>query len=129
MNARRSVIFVLGIDHRVLLLGHGKTDMSTLATGIVSDSDVMDGEPVIEGTRVRVTTLYHAVEGSGLDPDVVAEKFGLTKADVHRALAYYYDNPEEIARHERIRRELKQQSLDAGAKTLADLREERDSAD
>lgn len=100
--------------------------MPALATGIVSDPDVMDGEPVIEGTRVRVATLSNAVEKSGLDPNTVAERFDVSKADVHRALAYYYDNPEEMARHERIRRELKEQALDAGAKTLADLRREHE---
>ncbi|PSQ23335.1 hypothetical protein BRD01_06845 [Halobacteriales archaeon QS_8_65_32] len=99
-------------------------DMSVLATGIVSDMDVMDGEPVVKGTRVRVATLHRAVEGTGLDPEVVAEKYGVSKADVHRALAYYYDNPEEMARHERIRRELKGQAIDDGAKTLGDLRRE-----
>lgn len=100
--------------------------MPALATGIVSDPDIMDGEPVIEGTRVRVATLSHAVEKNDLDPDTVAERFGVSKADVYRALAYYYDNPEEMARHERIRGEFKQEALDAGAKTLADLRREHE---
>lgn len=100
--------------------------MPELATGIVSDPDIMDGEPVVEGTRVRVATLYRAVEDSGDDPTTVADRYGVSKADVHRAIAYYYDNPEEMAQHERTRQELKQQVLDLGAKTLAELRRDRE---
>ena len=100
--------------------------MPALATGIVSDSDVMDGEPVVKGTRVRVATLYQAVEGDSLDPETVANRYDVSKADVYRALAYYYDNPEEMAQHERVRQDLKQQALDTGAKTLADLRREHE---
>lgn len=100
--------------------------MAALATGIVSDPDVMDGEPIIEGTRVRVATLYRAAKETDLDPATVAEKYGVSTADVHRAIAYHYDNPEEMARHEQLRRDLKQQALDKGAKTLAELRNEHE---
>jgi uncharacterized protein (DUF433 family) len=98
--------------------------MAALATGIVSDPEIMDGEPTVEGTRVRVATLYRAVEEEGLDPTTVGEKYDVSKADVHRAIAYHYDNPEEMTRHEQVRQELKQQALNARAKTLAELRNE-----
>ena len=102
--------------------------MPALVPGIVSDSDIMDGEPVVEGTRVRVATLHRAVEGDSLDPETVATRYDVSKADVYRALAYYYDNPEEMAKQERIRQDLKQQALDAGAKTLPDLRREHEQS-
>jgi uncharacterized protein (DUF433 family) len=103
--------------------------MPELATGITSDPEIMDGEPVVEGTRVRVATLYRVVEDEGLDPETTAERYDLSKAAVYRALAYYYDNPEEMARQEQIRQDLKQQALDSGAKTLGDLRREHEQGE
>jgi uncharacterized protein (DUF433 family) len=102
--------------------------MAALATGIVSNSDIMDGEPVIEDTRVRVMTLYRASEENNLDPATVAEKYEVSIADVHRAIAYYYDNLEQMADQERRRQELREQALDSRATTLGDLRREHDQS-
>lgn len=100
--------------------------MAALATGIVSDPDIMDGEPVIEGTRVRVVTLYRATEETDLKPAAVAERYDVSVADVHRAIAYYYDNPEEMTRQEQRRQNFKEQTLNSGATTLGDLRREHE---
>lgn len=53
--------------------------------------------PHIKGTRIDVLTLYEYVEGQGLHPTTVAERFDLDVADVYHALAYYYNHPEEMA--------------------------------
>jgi len=63
---------------------------------IVRKSRVCGGEPIIDGTRtpVRSIVLYYKV---GLSVDEIIEGLPyLTPAQVHDALAYYYDNTEEI---------------------------------
>ncbi len=58
---------------------------------------VCGGQPRIAGHRVRVLDIVVATEEQGLSPDeVVAAYPGLTLADVHAALAYYFDHRQEI---------------------------------
>lgn len=68
---------------------------------IVSTSDVLDGDPRIEGRRVSVLQIAEPVL-AGHDPATVADQFDLSLSDVHEALAYYYDHPDEM---ESIRQE------------------------
>lgn len=65
---------------------------------IVRTEDVCHGKPRIAGTRIRVDYVYERVEGRGLNPQTVADRHGLDVADVYRALAYYHEHPEEMAR-------------------------------
>lgn len=62
-------------------------------------------EPHVEGSRITVRYIYGRVHERGLHPETVAERHDLHLADVYRALAYYHENPEEMAeverRHER----------------------------
>lgn len=53
-------------------------------------------EPHVEGRRVSVLQLYEAVEGANRHPVEVADQLGLDVGDVYAALAYYYDNLEEM---------------------------------
>ena len=62
---------------------------------IVSDDAVLHGQPRIEGTRVGVLHVYDMVV-SGAEPAEVADSLDLALARVYEALAYYYDNPEEM---------------------------------
>jgi uncharacterized protein (DUF433 family) len=62
-------------------------------------------EPHIEGSRVSVRHIHARVHGRGLRPETVAERLNLDIADVYRALAYYYDHPEEMAEVQRRREE------------------------
>jgi len=55
-------------------------------------------EPHIAGRRISVRTIHERVEGRGLDPQTVADRFDLDVADVYRALTYYYDHPREMQR-------------------------------
>jgi uncharacterized protein (DUF433 family) len=73
------------------------------ATTARIDHDLMD-EPHVAGRRISVLQVYEQVEGAGLEPKQVADRFDLDVADVHYALAYYYDNPREM---ETVRRERK----------------------
>jgi uncharacterized protein (DUF433 family) len=55
------------------------------------------GKPCIRNTRVRVWDIYMASEIEGKTPDeVVAAYPQLSLADVHAALAYYWDHRSEI---------------------------------
>jgi uncharacterized protein (DUF433 family) len=58
-------------------------------------TDLMQ-EPHISGRRISVLHVYDWVEGRGLDPQTVADRFDLDIAEVYAALTYYHDNPAEM---------------------------------
>jgi uncharacterized protein (DUF433 family) len=55
-------------------------------------------EPHIEGRRIGVRQIRDCVEGGGLRPETVADRYDLDRADVYRALAYYHEHPREMER-------------------------------
>lgn len=59
--------------------------------------DVLGGDPRIEGRRIGVYFIREQVEGRGLDPQTVANRYDLDIAAVYRALTYYHEHPEEMA--------------------------------
>jgi len=66
--------------------------------------DICGGRASIAGHRVRVLDIVIWHEQHGLSPDeIVSQVPSITLADVHAALAYYYDHREEI--QEEIRAE------------------------
>jgi uncharacterized protein (DUF433 family) len=72
---------------------------------VVSTDDTLGGEPRIEGRRVGVLHLATRVLDGGEPPADVAVDYDLDVADVYRALAYYYDDPEEMREWRRRKRE------------------------
>lgn len=65
--------------------------------GIVSDENHSDGAPTVDGTGIRVEDIATAYEHSGYEPDEITQLYpDLTLPDVHRALAYYFDNIDEF---------------------------------
>jgi uncharacterized protein (DUF433 family) len=57
---------------------------------------VCGGKARIEGTRIRVNNVVF-LHREGASDDKIREAYpDLTPAQIHAALAYYYDNPEEI---------------------------------
>jgi uncharacterized protein (DUF433 family) len=58
---------------------------------------VCGGQPRIAGTRIRVQDIYvwHEREGKGAD-EIVSQHPQLKLADVHAALAYFWDHRDEI---------------------------------
>ena len=57
---------------------------------------ICGGRPCIDGTRVRVVNVVFFHQ-EGHTPEQILEKYpDLNLAQVHAALTYYYDNPEEI---------------------------------
>ena len=69
---------------------------------IASDPGICGGSPIIAGTRLPVRSVVIYILHHGLTPEELVAKFPhLTLAQVHDALAYYYDNREEIEKEAR----------------------------
>jgi uncharacterized protein (DUF433 family) len=62
---------------------------------IVSTPEVLGGKPRIEGRRISVLHIVDQIQ-SGRTPEEVTTQFDLTLGEVHTALAYYHEHPEEM---------------------------------
>jgi uncharacterized protein (DUF433 family) len=62
---------------------------------------VCSGRPRVAGTRIRVENVVRWTEQGMLPDEIVASYPQLTPADVHSALAFYFDNRDEIERQMR----------------------------
>jgi uncharacterized protein (DUF433 family) len=70
---------------------------------------VMDGHIVVDDkgiarvgkTRMKVLQLVQAMKVDQLSPEQATQEFPLTLSDVHAALAYFYDHPEEMESQQR----------------------------
>jgi uncharacterized protein (DUF433 family) len=78
--------------------------MSVITQHITKTPGVCGGRACIAGHRVRVMDVVVLHEWRGLSPEEIVHTYpGITLADVHAALAYYFDNRQEIEaefRHE-----------------------------
>jgi uncharacterized protein (DUF433 family) len=64
---------------------------------IVATAGICGGKPRIAGHRITVQNIVIWHEQGGLTPDeIVAQHPGLTLADVHAALSYYWDHADEV---------------------------------
>lgn len=64
---------------------------------IVSTPGICGGRPRIDGHRITVEDLAIWHERMGLSPDeIVSGHPSISLSDVHAALAYYYDNREQV---------------------------------
>jgi len=59
---------------------------------------VCGGKPCIAGTRIRVWDIAIHTLGGASPEEVIAMFPHLTLADIHAALAYFYDHREEVER-------------------------------
>ena len=57
---------------------------------------VAGGKPRIAGHRITVQNVVIWHERMGMSADEIATEHNLTLADIYAALAYYYDNRNEI---------------------------------
>ena len=63
----------------------------------VDHIDATGPRPVVRGTDIKVSQIAAAYEHLGMSPDEIVQAHPhLGLADVHAALAYYYDRPYEI---------------------------------
>ncbi len=72
---------------------------------IVSDPKVRGGRPIIAGTGIRVSDIAAYTNFQGMTSDELAAQLGLTLAQVHAALAYYYAHKTAIDREIQANRE------------------------
>src|SRR5258708_19203955 len=64
---------------------------------ITKAPDVCGGRACIAGHRVRVMDVVALHEKRALSPEEIVYQYpGITLADVHAALAYYFDHRDEI---------------------------------
>lgn len=64
---------------------------------ITSNPAICGGSPIIDGTRFPVRSVVSYILHHGLTPEELVARFAhLNLAQVHDALAYYYDNRAEI---------------------------------
>ncbi len=64
---------------------------------VVRDEGICDGQPRIVGTRLKIHGIALEYGRLGWTPDQICENHpGITLAQVHAALSYYYDHREEI---------------------------------
>jgi uncharacterized protein (DUF433 family) len=72
---------------------------SVVKTHVESRPGKCGGKPCIAGSRIRVQDVYVWHEIQGRSPvDIVGEFPELSLADVHAAIAYYFDNREQVER-------------------------------
>ncbi|SRR6266566_3519433 len=68
----------------------------TLDAHIEITPGIVGGKPRIAGHRIKVQHVAIWHEHLGMTPQAIAKDYGLTRSEVHAALAYYYDHREEI---------------------------------
>ncbi|MDZ7619522.1 MAG: DUF433 domain-containing protein [Patescibacteria group bacterium] len=68
----------------------------TLDQHIECTPGIVGGKPRIAGHRITVQNIAIWHERLGMTPDDIAGEYDLTLADVHAALAYYFDHRAEI---------------------------------
>src|SRR6202142_3678855 len=72
---------------------------------ITTNPDVCGGKACIAGHRVRVLDIVVWHEHQGMTPDeIVSPVLTVTLADVHAALAYYFDHIDQIQQEMRDER-------------------------
>jgi uncharacterized protein (DUF433 family) len=91
--------FLLVVVARTAVFRYDGAMEPTFIKHIESKPGVCGGKPCIAGTRIRVQDIYVWHELQGKTPDEIISDFPqLSLADVYAALAYYWDNREEIQR-------------------------------
>ena len=104
----------------------------TITEHIETTVGVCGGRPRIAGHRIRVQDIvvWHECQGQSAD-EIVARFPQLTLADVHAALAYYFDHREQIRQQieddKRLAQELQGKSPSKLAAKLASLEAGGDS--
>ena len=68
-----------------------------ISSHIVKNSDVCGGRACINGHRIRVMDIvvWHELRNYSVD-EIVSMFPGITPGDVHAALTYFFDHPQEI---------------------------------
>jgi len=71
-------------------------ETKTLDAHIEATEGVVGGRPRIAGRRISVQDIVIWHEWLGRSPEEIAADHDLTLADIHAALAYYYEHKEAV---------------------------------
>ena len=67
---------------------------------MINHIEIRDGRGYIRGTNKKAEMVARMFVGTDYTIEDVMEQYNLSAAEVHSAIAYYYDNQEELdARH------------------------------
>ena len=95
--------------------------METNHPRVTRTPGVCGGKACVAGHRIRVSDVALWHEHEGLNPDEIVSQYpSLSLADVHSALAYYYDHIEEIRQEMREDTELAERLRDNAPSLLAE---------
>lgn len=90
-------------------------DELTGVPAIVKTDGVLGGKARLDGRRVSVFHVGELYTVAGDTPEEIADQLDLSLAEVHAALAYNYEHPDEMAatreRRERVVADLAARSL------------------
>lgn len=101
---------------------NNERQLSVISEHIVLTPETCGGKPRIAGRRITVQNIAIWHEQCGLSPDeIVGQHPGITLADVHAALAYYWDHAEEIRAQIRTDEQFAQE-LQAQSSSLLDAK-------
>ena len=81
---------------------------------IVSTEGTLGGEPRLDGRRISVIQIFDMYH-DGKSAAYVADQLDITLAEVHAALTYYYERPDEMRevreRHRELEASLESESV------------------
>ncbi|PSQ19725.1 hypothetical protein BRD01_15475 [Halobacteriales archaeon QS_8_65_32] len=63
---------------------------------IVRAEGVLGGEPRIDGHRISVLQVAEMIYEGGYGSEHIADRLDISLAEVHAALSYYYEHPDEM---------------------------------
>ncbi len=64
----------------------------------VQHIEIIEGKAYIVGRRLKPKLIGRFYAMGGMTIEAIMEEWNLSRAEVHAAVAYYYDNQEEIER-------------------------------
>lgn len=70
--------------------------METRVAAPINYIEIVDGDPRITGTRMKVAFIGNLIVRLGETVESVIRAYGLTYSQVHAALAYYYDHKQAL---------------------------------
>ena len=93
-------------DKNIHLVQIATSDDVQEARRIVREEEICGGDPILEGTRIRVSDVVIHVEYHEKTPEEVATSFpAMSVQDVHAALTYYRERPTHVRQEIRNREE------------------------
>ncbi len=94
---------------------------------IVKTPGTCGGKPRLKGHRIRVQDIVYYSEWCDWSPDQIADSLNISLAKVHTALAYYFENMEEIREHMREANKLVQEMKEKTPSKLAEKLRRREA--